>query len=175
MTSTSIYRKNSMPNWKKQLWVLVFAAWLSCLGQTVQSPLGATPKQGGTTFRLWAPFVDSVAVKVNDREPVSMSKEDGHPQADDAVWTVDLPGAKVGDRYKYLITANGVMSAGATKGIRNGSVATWGVMQKYCAVWFVLQSHGSRSAASSTSFPDHLQLVRSESRTNCTANSAICG
>jgi hypothetical protein len=73
MTSMNIYRENFLRNWKKQLWVLVFTAGLSCLGQTVRPPLGATPKQGGTTFRLWGPFVDSVAVKVNEREPVRMS------------------------------------------------------------------------------------------------------
>jgi 1,4-alpha-glucan branching enzyme len=97
-----------MRNWRKQLWVLVFTAGLSCLGQTVQPPLGATPKQGGTTFRLWAPFVESVAVKVNDRELVHMSREGGHPQADDTIWAIKVPGAEVGDHYKYLITSNGV-------------------------------------------------------------------
>jgi 1,4-alpha-glucan branching enzyme len=45
---------------------------------------------------------------VNDGEPVSLSKEDDHPQADDTVWATTLPAAKVGDHYKYLITANRV-------------------------------------------------------------------
>jgi 1,4-alpha-glucan branching enzyme len=53
------------------------------------------------------PFVDSVSVKVNDADPVLMTKEPGHPQADDTVWAVQVPTAKIGDRYKYLITANG--------------------------------------------------------------------
>ena len=79
MTSVNINQKNSMRNWRKQLWVLLFTVGLSCLGQTVQPPLGATPKQGGTTFRLWAPFVDSVTIKVNEREPVRMSKGDDTP------------------------------------------------------------------------------------------------
>jgi hypothetical protein len=93
MTSMSIYQKNFMLNWRKQLWVLVFMAGLSCLGQTVQPPLGATPKQSGTTFRLWAPFVDSVVVKVNDREPVRMSKEDAHKQTIRCGWP-KYPGPK---------------------------------------------------------------------------------
>jgi hypothetical protein len=97
-----------MRNWRKQLWVLVFTAGLSCLGQTVQPPLRATPNQGGTIFRLWAPFVDSVTDKVNDRELVRMSREDGRLQADATIWAIKVPGAEVGDRYKYLITANGV-------------------------------------------------------------------
>jgi hypothetical protein len=37
------------------------------------------------------------------------------------------------------------------KGIMNGSVATRGIMQKYGAVWSVLQSHGVRRGATSTS------------------------
>ncbi len=96
-----------MRNWRKQLWVLVFTIGLSCFAQTVP-PLGATPQPGGATFRLWAPFVDSVAVKVNDNEPVPMAKEGGHPEADDTTWVVNVPGAKVGDHYKYLIKSNGV-------------------------------------------------------------------
>ena len=107
MTARRIHPKNFLGNWRNQLWLSIFAAGLSCLGQTSQLPLGATPKQGGTTFRLWVPFVDSVAVKVNDSEPVPMSKESGHTQADDTTWVAEVAGAKVGDHYTYLITANG--------------------------------------------------------------------
>src|SRR5690348_582047 len=102
------YSKRFLRNWRKQIWVLIFTIGLSCLAQTAQPPLGATLQDGGTTFRLWAPFVDSVAVKVNDAEPVPMVREDGHPDADDTIWVVNVPGAKVGDRYKYLIKSNGV-------------------------------------------------------------------
>jgi hypothetical protein len=34
----------------------------------------------------------------------------------------------------------------------NGSAATTGIMLKYCVFWSMLQSHGGRSGASSTSF-----------------------
>ena len=37
-----------------------------------------------------------------------MARESGHPQTDDTVWVANVPGAKVGDRYKYLIKSNGV-------------------------------------------------------------------
>ena len=84
-----------------QLCLLVFAIAVS--SQSQSAPLGATPHEGGTTFRVWAPFVDAVAVKVNDRLPVALTKEDGHTQPDDTVWGGDVPGAKVGDRYKYVI------------------------------------------------------------------------
>src|SRR6266496_839043 len=94
--------KPLLRSWRKQLWVLVFTTGISCFAQTVP-PLGATPQEGGTTFRLWAPFVESVAIKVNDSEPVLMTKESGHPQADDTIWVGNVPGAKIGDRYKYVI------------------------------------------------------------------------
>ena len=91
---------------------LIFAvAMISCQVQGAPPtvpPLGSTPHSGGTTFRVWAPFVDTVAVKVNEGTPVPLAREDGHPQADDTVWVADVPGAKVGDRYKYLIQTNSV-------------------------------------------------------------------
>jgi 1,4-alpha-glucan branching enzyme len=49
-----------------------------------------------------------VAVKVNERELVHMSREGGHRQTDDTIWAIKVPGAEVGDHYKYLITSNGV-------------------------------------------------------------------
>ena len=90
---------------------LIFAVAIACQVQGAPPtvpPLGSTPRPGETTFRVWAPFVDAVAVKVNEGTPVSMAKEDGHPQADDTVWVADVPGAKVGNRYKYLIQSDGV-------------------------------------------------------------------
>lgn len=107
MESIGLLCKSSLQHWKKLLSVLLFTVGLPCLAQSGQTPLGASP-QNGTTFRLWAPFVDSVAVKVNDAEPVPMTKEAGHPQADDTVWLAKVSGAKIGDRYKYLISSNGV-------------------------------------------------------------------
>jgi 1,4-alpha-glucan branching enzyme len=55
--------------------------------------------------------VDEVAVSLNGGPPVSLKKEDGHPNDDDTVWTGDVAGAKVGDRYKYIIKANGSVVA----------------------------------------------------------------
>jgi 1,4-alpha-glucan branching enzyme len=40
--------------------------FLSTLWASAADPLGATPhSDGSTTFRVWAPFVDAVAVKIN--------------------------------------------------------------------------------------------------------------
>jgi 1,4-alpha-glucan branching enzyme len=98
--------------WRKLLapvCLLVFAAAIAGVGggRSAVPPLGATPQKAGTTFRVWAPFVDSVAVKVNGGKPVALKKEAGHPAAEDAVWVGNVEGAKAGDRYTYVITANG--------------------------------------------------------------------
>jgi 1,4-alpha-glucan branching enzyme len=69
-------------------------------------PFGATLKDGATTFRVWAPFVAEVGVKLNGGDPVALKPEPGHPD-DDAVWVGTVAGAKVGDAYRYAITANG--------------------------------------------------------------------
>jgi 1,4-alpha-glucan branching enzyme len=53
-------------------------------------PLGATlHSDGTTTFRVWAPFVDSVAVRINGGAAV--------------------PSTKAGDQYRYAIGLGGVV------------------------------------------------------------------
>jgi 1,4-alpha-glucan branching enzyme len=108
-----MFRRN--PSWKLLVppTVLAWAVVLVCQAQpsTPPPPLGATPHPGGTTFRVWAPFVDAVSVKVNEADPVPLVREDGHPAPDDTVFIGDVAGAKVGDRYTYLIKANGVTRA----------------------------------------------------------------
>src|ERR1700720_4172517 len=72
------------------------------------NPLGATPhKDGTTTFRVWAPFVDAVAVKINGRTPVPLAREASHADPADTVWAGTVPGAKVGDKYRYIIFSEG--------------------------------------------------------------------
>lgn len=71
------------------------------------TPLGSTPHAGGVTFRVWAPYMDAVAVKINDGAAVPMAKEPGHTDPGDTIWVVDVPGAKAGDKYKYAITYSG--------------------------------------------------------------------
>src|SRR5439155_12812496 len=80
--------------------LVLLTSW--SLGQPKQAPvpLGASAQKGGVAFRVWAPFVDAVAVKVNGGVPVPLLKEAGHAQADDTVWTGAAPGAKVGDSYR---------------------------------------------------------------------------
>jgi 1,4-alpha-glucan branching enzyme len=83
---------------------------VSLLAQLVSAspnpPLGSTVHPGGVTFRVWAPYADSVAVVINNGTPVPMAKEPDHPGPGDTIWTADVPGAKAGDRFKYLIHCN---------------------------------------------------------------------
>jgi 1,4-alpha-glucan branching enzyme len=72
-------------------------------------PLGATLHQDGTTtFRVWAPVVDTVAVRLNDGTPVPLTQEPGHSDSADTTWTATVANTKAGDQYRYVISLNGV-------------------------------------------------------------------
>jgi 1,4-alpha-glucan branching enzyme len=89
---------------------LAIAIAVVCVSQgapPTTPPLGATPSRTGTAFRVWAPFAEAVSVKVNDGQTVPLTKENDHAKPEDAVWRGDVPGAKPGDRYRYLIRTNG--------------------------------------------------------------------
>jgi 1,4-alpha-glucan branching enzyme len=73
-------------------------------------PLGATLHSDGTiTFRVWAPFVDTVAVKVNGGTVVPLSKEPGHADPADTTWIGTVAGTKAGDQYRYVIGLGGIV------------------------------------------------------------------
>jgi 1,4-alpha-glucan branching enzyme len=84
------------------------ASILLVVSTTAADPLGATPHSDGkTTFRVWAPFVDGVAVRINGGDPISLAREPGHcpdtdPKCADATWVGTVP-AKAGDKYRYAI------------------------------------------------------------------------
>ncbi len=64
--------------------------------------MGAIPYQGGVTFRVWSMFADSVSVvgEFNNWSPTAT------PLARDGTsnyWSVDVPGAKVGQAYKFYV------------------------------------------------------------------------
>jgi 1,4-alpha-glucan branching enzyme len=72
-------------------------------------PFGATPHgDGTTTFRVWAPFVDTVGVRINGGNTVPLAKEPGHPDPADTTWAGTVPNATAGDKYRYVIQAGGV-------------------------------------------------------------------
>jgi hypothetical protein len=57
---------------------------IATLWASAADPLGATPhSHGSTTFRVWAPFEDAVAVKINGGTAVPLAREDGHPDPAD--------------------------------------------------------------------------------------------
>src|SRR5258708_40326489 len=93
----------------KSLPLIISVLLLSTLWAGAAEPLGATPhSDGSTTFRVWAPFVDTVAVKVNGGTAVPLASEDSHPDPADATWVGTVPGAKAGDKYRYAIQRGGV-------------------------------------------------------------------
>ncbi len=72
-------------------------------------PLGATlHNDGTTTFRVWAPFVDNVAVKINGGALVPLTQEPGHTDPADTTWIGTAPGTKAGDHYRYVIGLGGI-------------------------------------------------------------------
>lgn len=63
--------------------------------------MGATPYNGGVTFRVWAPFASSVEVEgdFNNWKPGAALFSEGN-----GYWSVDVPGATVGQQYNFRIT-----------------------------------------------------------------------
>ena len=63
--------------------------------------MGAIVHDAGVAFRVWAPNADAVFVtgSFNDwsEDAAAMAPEEG------GVWYVDVPGAKPGDEYRFLI------------------------------------------------------------------------
>src|SRR5260370_41878773 len=93
----------------KWLLALVSTFLFATLLASAADPLGATlHNDGTTTFRVWAPFVDDVAVKINGRAAASLTKEPGHADPSDTTWIATVPGTKAGDQYRYVITFGGI-------------------------------------------------------------------
>ncbi|MFO7965463.1 MAG: hypothetical protein R6U50_16180, partial [Desulfobacterales bacterium] len=67
----------------------------------LQQGMGAIPREGGTTFRVWAPHADSVSVvgDFNDRST------EAHPlwAEEDGYWAAYVEAARPGDEYTYRI------------------------------------------------------------------------
>jgi 1,4-alpha-glucan branching enzyme len=81
--------------------VLVFLLFSApARAQSSHPGLGSMPHASGTTFRVWAPHASEMAVagEFNAWRAVPMVRE---PEG--GTWSVDLPEARAGQRYKYLI------------------------------------------------------------------------
>ena len=93
----------------KRLLIFVSILLLTISFASATDPLGATlHKDGTTTFRVWAPFVDSVSVKINDGAVVPLTKEPGHTDPADTTWVGTVAGTKAGDQYRYVIRIGSV-------------------------------------------------------------------
>lgn len=64
-------------------------------------PLGATPREGSTMFRVWAPHAEAVSVVGSFNDWAA----DAAPMARlaDGTWQADVEGAKPGDQYRFLL------------------------------------------------------------------------
>lgn len=93
----------------KWLTLLVSAFLATMPVASASDPLGATlHKDGSTTFRVWAPFVDDVAVRINGGATIPLIKEPGHTDVADTTWIGTVPGIKAGDQYRYVTRREGV-------------------------------------------------------------------
>lgn len=68
---------------------------------TNQPGMGAMPNATGTSFRVWAPHAEKVYVTGTfngwNKTSTPLSREQ------DGCWSVEVPGAKAGDEYLYMI------------------------------------------------------------------------
>ena len=97
----------------------ILAGLVPTLAQTAQTPsthpgLGAIPYPGGTAFRTWAPHADAVSVigDFNGWNPGAspLAREAG------GWWSADVPGARVGDEFRYFIRRGDVTHLQAARG-----------------------------------------------------------
>jgi 1,4-alpha-glucan branching enzyme len=74
--------------------------------------MGAQPRSGGVTFRVWAPHAQAVSVTGTfndwDQEGISLARDPAPPARDapggwSGTWSADVPGVVVGAEYRYLL------------------------------------------------------------------------
>ncbi len=88
------------------LTVLCLALAMTACAQSQRTGMGTTLYPGGAAFRVWAPNADAVHVagSFNGWSPTA------HPLVREAggLWSADVEGAAVGDRYRYVIRSGEV-------------------------------------------------------------------
>ncbi len=67
---------------------------------TERAGMGANPHEGGVAFRVWATHADCVFVMGAFNQWTQ-----SHPmqRGDNGTWHADVPEAKIGDEYRYLL------------------------------------------------------------------------
>ena len=90
---------------KKFLGFMLLVSWTcaSVSAQSLSPGLGPLLRPGGVAFRVWAPFASSAAVagEFNDWRATPMARD---PSG--GTWSVDLPDARPGQRYKYVFNGS---------------------------------------------------------------------
>jgi 1,4-alpha-glucan branching enzyme len=72
--------------------------------------MGAIPHDGGVAFRVWAPHATAVSV-VGGFNKWEKGKNPLTRECDEGYWYAEVPGAKIGDEYRYVLqTPSGVLS-----------------------------------------------------------------
>lgn len=93
--------------------------------------MGAAPYDGGVAFRVWAPFASTVSVAGSFNGWSATAAPLAHEGG--GYWSTDVPGARVGDQYKFVLTSpyrsgafwkNDPYARAMTNSIGNGIVAT---------------------------------------------------
>ncbi|WP_041226251.1 alpha-amylase family glycosyl hydrolase [Crinalium epipsammum] len=74
---------------------------MSVIQVSTQTGMGAIPYEGGTAFRVWAPFASAIYVAGNFNN-WSITENLLAPE-NNGYWSVDVPGAKEGQNYRYVI------------------------------------------------------------------------
>jgi len=75
------------------------------MASSTRPGMGAVPYPGGTAFRVWAPFASGVTVAGSFNgwnQAVAPLTHEGS-----GYWSADVPGASVGDEYKFVVTSPG--------------------------------------------------------------------
>src|SRR5271169_4253856 len=90
------------------LWLLVFALAVGPLSLSAQTfsarpGWGATPYNGGVTFRVWAPNASSVRVACSSNSFSTTANPLVAEPGGTGIWSVDFPTAMNGDQYKYYV------------------------------------------------------------------------
>lgn len=73
--------------------------------QNIHMGMGPMPHDNGVAFRLWAPHAERVSLvgTFNDWDPAAMPMQ----AEDNGRWYLDVPSAKAGDEYRYVLTCGG--------------------------------------------------------------------
>ena len=70
---------------------------------SIHAGMGAVPYDGGVAFRVWAPFASSVSVAGTfngwNATAAPLGRDGG------GYWSTDVPGANIGDQYKFVLTS----------------------------------------------------------------------